>query len=207
MSGLQPLAQSLQPLIDKSKYSPALTNQHQATYAAERARLLFGQFRKGDANDPQTYTASITAVLSRYPADIMREVTDPRTGLASRLDWLPTVKEVHDACETIEQPRRHAAQREIELRRQREDLAKFEEARKAAPSLEDLKAKHGPSWGLSVAESETPEAQQKRREALERANRVLFDRECAAAGVDPSKGVSPALIALVRDQTQKRSEA
>ncbi len=71
----------------------------------------------------------------------MREVTDPRTGLASRLDWLPTVKEVRDACEAIEQPRRRKAQHEIEIRRQQEDLAKFEEARKTAPTKDELNAK------------------------------------------------------------------
>ena len=47
----------------------------------ERAALLFGCYRRGDANDPDTYVAAVAAVLSLYEPDIIREATDPRTGI------------------------------------------------------------------------------------------------------------------------------
>jgi hypothetical protein len=82
------------------------------TYATERAKLMFGCFRKADANDPDTYVAAITAVLADYPPDIIQSVTDPRIGLPSRLDWPPTVKEVKSACESIAGARHRAADRD-----------------------------------------------------------------------------------------------
>lgn len=87
-------------------------------YAAERSRLLFGCYRKGDANDPDTYVAAITAVLSRYPRDVIKAVTHPAKGLPVRTNFLPTVKEVYDACEEIVQPRRKADARKKRIEKQ-----------------------------------------------------------------------------------------
>lgn len=69
-----------------------------ASIASQRAEILFGSYRKGDANDPDTYCASITAVLATFSEPVVRFVTDPRTGLASTLKWLPSVAEVKEAC-------------------------------------------------------------------------------------------------------------
>lgn len=62
---------------------------------------MFGCYRKGDANDPDTYVAAVTAVLARYPEDIIMRVTHPVTGLPSRQNFLPTVKEVTDECDAL----------------------------------------------------------------------------------------------------------
>lgn len=43
--------------------------------------MLFGSYRRGDANDPDRYVTAIAAVLSLYDFDLMREATDPRTGI------------------------------------------------------------------------------------------------------------------------------
>lgn len=60
---------------------------------------MFGCYRKGDANDPDTYVAAVAAVLAGYDLEVIRKVTDPRFGLPRRLSWMPTVKEVADACD------------------------------------------------------------------------------------------------------------
>src|SRR5262252_6261987 len=67
------------------------------TFATERARLLLGQFRKGEANDPATFVTAIAAVLARYSEEIILEVTHPFTGMAAKSSWLPTVHEVVQA--------------------------------------------------------------------------------------------------------------
>jgi len=67
--------------------------------AARHATLLLGCFRTGDANDPEVYTSAVVAVLSRYPEEVMCAVSDPSGGLPGRLQWLPSVKEVRDACQ------------------------------------------------------------------------------------------------------------
>jgi hypothetical protein len=87
-------------------------------YATQRARLLLGCYRRGDANDPDTYVAAITATLARYPEDVIRDVTHPATGLPTQKDFLPTVREVYLACEEIVRPRREQAAREDRIRKQ-----------------------------------------------------------------------------------------
>jgi hypothetical protein len=97
--------------------SERLTNDR-AEYAMERARTMFGCYRKGDAHDPDTYVAAVAAVLAEYPDDTIWTVTDPRAGLPSKVGWLPTVKEVRDACEAHYGPTRRAAELEAQARKQ-----------------------------------------------------------------------------------------
>lgn len=66
--------------------------------AAHRAALLFGCYRRGDANDPDTYCRAAAAVLSRFSQNVVEYVTDPRTGIPSTCDWLPSVAEIKKAC-------------------------------------------------------------------------------------------------------------
>ena len=65
---------------------------------------MFGCYRRGEANDPDTYVAAVAMVLSNYPAEIVRTITDPYSGLPSRKSqtgWsgLPDVADVREACE------------------------------------------------------------------------------------------------------------
>jgi hypothetical protein len=82
---------ALEPLTKTSGTPPTL--------AAERARLLFGCYRKADANDPETYTAAIAAILAEYSPEVVQRVTDPRTGIARKIKFLPTVAEMSEECE------------------------------------------------------------------------------------------------------------
>ena len=60
---------------------------------------MFGCYRKGDANDPETYTAAIAAVLAEYSPAVVQRVTDPRTGLPRTMKFMPNVAEVAEACD------------------------------------------------------------------------------------------------------------
>src|SRR3990167_2092890 len=73
------------PRTTSTNASESLTNRE--LYAAARAKLLFGGYRRGDANDPDIYVASIAAVLACYGEDIIREVTDPRSGISTVTDF------------------------------------------------------------------------------------------------------------------------
>jgi hypothetical protein len=59
---------------------------------------LFGCYRRGEANDPDTYVAAITAVLAEYDTETIKHVTDPRTGLPRKTNFLPTIPELDKAC-------------------------------------------------------------------------------------------------------------
>ncbi len=92
---------------------------------------MFGCYRKGDANDPETYVAAITATLARYPEEIICAVTHPAAGLPIQKDFLPTVKEVFMACEAIVQPRREAEARRKGIEQQLRERAEFDRKRSA----------------------------------------------------------------------------
>lgn len=88
------------------------------TEAKAGARRLLGCYRTGDANDPEVYISAVVVVLAQYPPDVIRAVTEPTSGLSSKLNWLPTVREVTQACEEIEGPRRRMREWEASARRQ-----------------------------------------------------------------------------------------
>jgi len=73
-------------------------DQKHRAYAASRAGLMFGCYRKAEASAPEIYAAATAAVLSEYPQEIIDYITDPRTGLPSNSQWLPSVFEVRKAC-------------------------------------------------------------------------------------------------------------
>jgi hypothetical protein len=116
--------------------------EHQALlteYAVLRARLLLGCYRRADAADPDVYVSAISAVLAKYPEDVITAVTDPAGGLPIKQDFLPTVREVYLACEEIVSPRREASAREERVKRQISERSQPREA-KPRPKTEDVSA-------------------------------------------------------------------
>ena len=92
--------------------------------------------------------AAITAVLTRYPEQIITSVTHPVSGLPSKSSWLPTIKEVRDACEQLMRP---IAENEARLKRVKEQLEMRErQDRGEKPTLHQLKEKYGEDWGLKL---------------------------------------------------------
>ena len=145
----RPEAESFKQLTISVEKLPASTAQQErrSSYAAERARLLLGCYRTGDANDPETYVAAIGAMLSKFPEEVITQVTHPVTGLPSKKSWLPTVKEVHDACAEIAEP---IARRERNAKLAAEQFAAraAEPDKSNRPTREELQAKYGENWGL-----------------------------------------------------------
>jgi hypothetical protein len=105
-------------------------------------------WRTGGANSPETFITAVAAVLSKYPDEVVYAVTDPTAGLPLQLTWMPSVKEVHDACEKQMEPI-YRREREAKI------LADLKAEREAAPdksnrpTREELQEKYGPNWGLT----------------------------------------------------------
>lgn len=203
----RPSAESFKQLtISAEKLPASMAQQSQiSAYATQRAKLLLGCYRTGDANDPDTYVAAISATLARYSEQIITDVTHPVSGLPAKKSWLPTVKEVFDACEEKANGVREQVARE---RRIKEQLAAREEEDRLAavkPSLEQLKEKYGPNWGIGrpdpVAEHAANEAENKAEMVRQRAR---VHAEYAAVGLLPP---SPfALSMTARREMAKRDE-
>lgn len=108
-------------LSQTGSQTPALASAHaQQEYPTRKAGQLLSLYRRGDAQDPETYVAGLGAVLSEYPAEVIDYVCDPRTGLARRLKFLPTIAEVAEACD---QRMEYVRTLETGIRRQRATLA------------------------------------------------------------------------------------
>lgn len=123
-----------------------------STYATERAQLLLGCYRSGEANDPDTYVAAISATLARYSQQIITDVTHPVSGLPAKKSWLPTVKEVFDACEEEADRDRQQTAREHRIQEQFAMRAEQDRLDAVKPSFEQMKEKYGPNWGLTPNE-------------------------------------------------------
>jgi hypothetical protein len=96
-----------EPYTKRQKTSPNTsapsTNQRQA-YASERAQVLFACYRRGDANDPDRYVAAIAAVLAVHDFDLIRDVTDPRTGIMTDekyMSFMPNAGELKVYCDGV----------------------------------------------------------------------------------------------------------
>lgn len=163
--------------------------------------MLLGCYRTGAANDPEVYIAAVVRVLSAYPMSIVHRVIDPVTGLPGRTKWLPTIPEINEACEELHERERRIARMDDQAERQLEARRAWEQSKSRAPNLDDLKAKYGPNWGLNTdGTEEERERRQKHLGSIAKANRVLFERECEAAGIDPARGISPSLLKLMQEK-------
>lgn len=158
---------------------------------------MFGCYRKSDAADPETYAAAISAVLAAYPLEIVLRVTNPVHGLPSKSNWLPTVKEVRDACDEIEGRERRSLERQ-KLEREQIEARKLDKDRSVRPTYDELKAKHGENWGLKSVDRKSSEVRARRADLQQRANQIMFERECEAAGMPKNNPISPSLASLIK---------
>jgi len=116
--------------------------------AADAAAKLIGCYPSGKPADPQTYVAAVTAVLADYPAEIVRHVTDPRTGLPRHCKFLPTIAELADALEVEMVPYRR------QWREERERKERAREREIAARALPDAQAERRVVDGLNKLANE-----------------------------------------------------
>ena len=90
-------------------------------------------------------------MLSKYSYEIVQFVCDPFTGLPGQLKWMPSVAEVKAACnaraDELAKIRRYQNWGKP-LAASDKPAGETDAARK--PTLEQLKAKYGPNWGIDV---------------------------------------------------------
>lgn len=124
------------------------------------AKQLLGCYRTGEANDPETFGAAVAAVLSAFPLEVIRYVCDPRTGLPGTSKWMPNPAEVKAACE--DRVRWLAKiDRYQNWGNPAADQKLLAADLKPKPTLDELKAKYGPNWGLSGSD---PDSEQRKAE-------------------------------------------
>lgn len=105
-------------------------------------------FRTGGANSPETFVTAVAATLARYPDHVIYEVTNPMTGLPVHLTFMPSIKDVRDACEKEMEPVYRRQREEKFIADLKESRKQDEVARENRPTVEELKAKYGENWGM-----------------------------------------------------------
>ena len=132
-------------------------------------------------------------MLTCYPVEIMKEVSDPRWGIATKIKWLPTLYDVKQACEEAMQPT---------YRREREAAQTAERQRRLSaptiprPTAEELEARYGADWGLGRNDAGDLATKESRTIAAQRANESLMRKEYAAAGIEPIEAAPGISISL-----------
>lgn len=108
-------------------------------YFLQKAKTIFSCYRKDEVQNPETYLAAVTAVLSEYPIHVVDYVCDPRTGITGNQIWLPSVAEIKTACENQYNRIMRDEERRVRIERQ------FKERETDLVPTERLKAM-GRAW-------------------------------------------------------------
>jgi hypothetical protein len=69
-------------------------------YCLKRTQILFSCYRKDEAHDAELYCAAVASTLACYDRAVVDHVTDPRSGIASEVKFLPAVAEIRSFCNT-----------------------------------------------------------------------------------------------------------
>lgn len=81
--------------------------------------------------------AAVISVLARYSVAIIREVTEPATGLPAQLKWLPTIAEIRNECEVLDAREQRKVEREKQIQEQFAARRQITDQRER-PSYEEL---------------------------------------------------------------------
>lgn len=118
--------------------------------AVDKATALFGSFKRAETHDPDRFITGVTAIFTMYPVDVVTFLCDPTQGLPVMCDWLPTMREIKEACD------REVSR--IELRKKAEKFQRRAQAsgykgRQHVETFDPPEKKlriedYGPNWGV-----------------------------------------------------------
>jgi len=185
-------------------HSPSHPDQ---AYCLRKAKAICGCYRRDEAHDPETFAAALALVLSEFTVAVIEYAVDPRTGVSTEYRMgLPQVGQIHEFCERAEERQRRLAEPTRPIRHYipppqfvrpgQVDSTMF------AKLVAEGKARSRPIGRFETVDDQwnrgvgiMPErAAQLHKADLMAMNQKAFERECLAAGIDPARGVSPALL-------------
>lgn len=179
------------------------------------ALAVVGVMLRGYANGGQqaggSYQGALAETLTRYPRCIASYAGDVQKGVPSTTRFLPTPadiiawaeREVAEWKAIVDRDDHEKAIRE-EMKQRAKDETELDAKRQIRPTLQQMKDKYGPNWGISSADKEDLVVKQARLGVMARANTAAFEAECRAAGVDPNRVASPSLERLLHGEIRMR---
>jgi hypothetical protein len=186
------LPQHGEPRRPPSVSSPSIAPE-KTEWITTQVHLFFGSFRKADADNAEVFSAGCVRLFGDYPPDVVAWVVDPLTGLPGKSEWLPSLRAVKQALDE-----RHDDVTRIERfkeaqQQQLADRKAAEAARAHRPTYDELKARHGPGWGLATVAERDDELRQRALALVAEANNRLLQRVGVAHEAAPGIPVSTAL--------------
>lgn len=199
---------SLQVRPANSSLQRALDDHLMLSEATMIAGDLLSQFPSTKADVSDGFIGALASVLMQYPRQVSLKCADPRVGLAREAKFI-SIADIVGWCEKQTEPMRRDLAREDRIAQQLLERAEWEDYK---PS-DRLKAL-GKAW----LERSDPDAERMARDSriseqarraetlanIDAANQRIFERECARDGIDPSRGVSSALLKVLKDQSKTK---
>lgn len=144
-------------------------------------------------------------MLSSYPPDVQKLVADPRAAVLARFRQVwPFTERVRQACEEIHGPQRRLSAWEERSKVQLEERASRE--REMAESRVDLKAKYGPTYGITVTKLQDDDQDRAKRLArMASYSTQCIEREYRERGEEP-KPYSRSLAESIREKARRSLE-
>lgn len=82
-------------------------------HAEKCALVIFSAYNRADYNEPELFVANAVTMLAQFSEAVMSEVTNPRTGIHTRLKWPPKLPELREWCERVEAEHKARERREL----------------------------------------------------------------------------------------------
>lgn len=159
-------------------------------------------YANGGQQASDSYIGALAEVLLQYPRCISAHAGDLVRGVPRETRFLPTPADVIAWCERETEDLRGIVHRddyyttlEQQQRERAAEAERLEAVRKARPTYNDLKAKHGENWGIGQQQTAEDRAAGEQRAArMAEANDTLLRREYDAAGEKPRQAAPGILV-------------
>jgi hypothetical protein len=207
--------ETLQTRPDVGSLRQALGDRMLLSECLDVVRAMLRNYPNGGAQAGGGYIGGLAAVLFEYPRIVATRSSDPVHGVPREVKFLPTPADVIAWCERetaslrrpVDLDDRFAGHARASKERA-EEAAKLERDRVLRPTLKQMQDQYGPNWGITTGgDGVSPEVKAKQMAEIARANRIIFERECQAAGMNPNSVASPELTSIINKTRPVRTEA
>jgi hypothetical protein len=155
--------------VDTFAVFPMTTKQ-----AGDLVDRLLGSYPSLNLHDPETYITAVTALFRGYPfwagESVVRKVT-------SESKFVPTLAEIRPHLESEVRTHRYAQEWERSARQTLlEGQKQLSGPKEPRPTLDEMRAKHGPNWGIKDPDKKPmPTREECRQQLIAQIGQAAFD--------------------------------
>lgn len=160
--------------------------------AAKAAERLFSYYPQTAASDPVIFMTGLVELFCAYPAVVVESLLSPISGIPAKFKFMPSIAEIKEVLDARTPDRTYA--RHVEAQR----VPQIAGPPVERESLDQLKARHGPNWGLQAHEEDLV-ARRRHLSEINRANRIGLKKVREIYGGEYNEWASPMLVEKMRN--------